>query len=207
MHEAIAEIHKTKIVAIIRVKDSSTIGLIAKCLVEAGITALEITSNTPDYLDSITQLQTKYPSIFIGAGTITNDKLAKDAISAGAHFLVTPNTSRQVLDVAKSTQTPILVGALTPTEIYQAYEWGADLIKVFPTNSVTYDYITSLTSGPFNDIPLVAVGSVDENNAKKWIESGAVCVGFGGELTSPILSAEEYITRKSRIISLIKSIS
>lgn len=206
MQNTLSVILQSKAVAIIRVKESTDIPSIADCLVESGITALEITSNTPNYLNALIDLQQQYPDLRIGAGTITTPQLAHEAIEAGAHFLVTPNTSKTVIDEAKKASIPILAGAFTPTEIYQAYEWGADLIKVFPTNNISYNYITSLVSGPFNQIPLLAVGSVDETNARKWLEAGCVGVGFGGELTQPIEDAAAYTARKTRIKYLLDSI-
>lgn len=199
-------IKATKAVAIIRVSNPADIDLIAECMVEAGIEALEITSNTPGYIDGIKRLMQKLPYTCIGAGTITNPQLAKEAINAGAQFLVTPNTSRIVIDIAKAANTPILAGAFTPSEIYQAYEWGADLIKLFPSGALSPDYVTSLTRGPYDHIPLVAVGSVDENNASAWMAGGCVGVGFGGSLTQPIVSSEQYKQRIIRVRALLTSI-
>lgn len=199
-------IKSSKAVAIIRVKDPIHIIRIADCLVEAGVQALEITSNTPGYLDGIRKVKEKYPRIHVGAGTITHPALAQEALAAGAEFLVTPNTSQPVIDAAKRAGVPILVGAFTPTEIYQAHDWGADLVKVFPSGAVSPDYIASLTYGPYNDIPLVAVGSVDENNASTWMEAGCVGVGFGGNLTQPIENESDYGQRLARVKALLTSI-
>lgn len=206
MSNTLATIKASKAVAIIRVTNPNDIDPIAECLVSAGVKALEITSNTPDYIEGIKRLKQQHPNTCIGAGTITNPQLAREAIEAGAQFLVTPNTSKAVIDTASIANIPILVGAFTPSEIYQAYEWGADLIKVFPSGAVCPDYIASLTRGPFHHIPLVAVGSVDENNASAWMAAGCVGVGFGGSLTQPIFSREDYKHRSSRIRTLLTSL-
>ena len=206
MSNTLTTIKTAKAVAIIRVANPDDIDLIAECLVDAGVKALEITSNTPGYIEGIKRLKQHHPNTCIGAGTITTPQLAQEAINAGAQFIVTPNTSKAVIDIARAASTPILVGAFTPSEIFQAYEWGADLIKVFPSGAVSPGYITSLTYGPYDNIPLVAVGSVDENNASAWMAAGCVGVGFGGSLTQPILSREEYKHRSLRIKTLLTSI-
>lgn len=207
MTESLANICSSKAIAIIRVKDTHSIARIVDCLVDGGIKALEITSNTPNYLLAIKDIRKRYPNISIGAGTITNTFLASEAIDAGAQFLVTPNTSRPVIAMANTRGIPIVVGAFTPSEVYNAYEWGADLVKLFPSNVLGLDYVKSLVSGPFNQIPILSVGAVDEKNAADWLEVGCKGVGFAGNLTQPILSENDYTIRKARIKSLLNSIN
>src|SRR5690554_2112828 len=103
-----------KLVAIVRLKELGTAEKAIKSLVEGGVKALEITSNTPRYLEEISKARKTFPNILIGAGTITNASIARDAIMAGAQFIVTPNTNKSIVKMAHHYNIPVLMGALSP---------------------------------------------------------------------------------------------
>ena len=148
----------------------------------AGLTALEITMNTPDAAGIVARCRAEVPSgKLLGMGTIRNIAEAEAAIAAGAMFLVTPNTDIKVIELAKRHQLPIIAGAFTPTEVYAAWAAGADLVKVFPCGVVGPAYIRELR-GPFEQIPLVAVGGVNLNNLGDFFAAGAAGVGVGTSL-------------------------
>ena len=138
-------------------------------------------------------------------GTVINADLAERAIKAGAHFLVTPNVNQQVIELANQASVPVLVGAMTPTEIVQAWEWGADLIKLFPANLLGVNYLKAV-SGPLDQVKIVPTGGVNIENAKDWLAAGAVGLGLGSSLlTTALIEAEDYqeITRKAKAFSEI----
>jgi len=156
----------------------------------AGLTALEITMNTPGAPEIINRCRPEVPQgKLLGMGTIRNLAEAEIAIGAGAMFLVTPNTDRQVIELANARGIPVIAGAFTPTEVYAAWAAGANLVKVFPCGSVGPDYLRELR-GPFEQIPLLAVGGVNQNNLRDFFAAGAVGVGVGNSLFGQAALAE-----------------
>lgn len=156
----------------------------------AGLSALEVTMNTPDAAGIVSRCRSEVPpGKLLGMGTIRNVAEAEIALAAGAMFLVTPNTDPRVIELAKSRKIPVIAGAFTPTEVYTAWSAGADLVKVFPCSAVGPGYLRELR-GPFEQIPLVAVGGVNLNNVGDFFTAGAVGVGVGNSLFGQAALAE-----------------
>ena len=147
----------------------------------AGLQAVEVTMNTESAEEIVAANQPLVPDgKLLGMGTIRNLNEAHRAVAAGAMFLVTPNLDLEVVAYAKGEGVPIIVGALTPTEVYAAWAAGADMVKVFPCGAMGgAGYIRSLL-GPFDDVPLVAVGGVTRENFGDYLAAGAKGVGVGG---------------------------
>jgi 2-dehydro-3-deoxyphosphogluconate aldolase/(4S)-4-hydroxy-2-oxoglutarate aldolase len=148
----------------------------------SGLQAIEITINTDQALEIVSSNRASVPSgKLLGMGTIRNLLEAKKAIEAGAMFLVTPNTDTAVINYAVSKSVPVISGALTPTEVYTAWSAGASMVKVFPCRPFGPEYIRELR-GPYNQIPLVAVGGVDLDNIREYFAAGARAVGASTSL-------------------------
>ncbi|OOQ57739.1 bifunctional 4-hydroxy-2-oxoglutarate aldolase/2-dehydro-3-deoxy-phosphogluconate aldolase [Mucilaginibacter pedocola] len=179
----IKNIEAAKVVAIIRTDDSESVGATIDSLVAAGITALEITSNTPDFCKHITRARQTHPDVMVGAGTIINPELAKQAIAAGAQFLVTPNMNPDVIAEAKAAEVVTLMGAITPTDIAVGINNGADFIKIFPAGPMGLDYFKALL-GPYKGTKFLAVGGIGAANAAEWLAAGAVGIGVGGSVVN-----------------------
>ena len=179
--EIIKRIESNKIVAIIRSKEQSSIERLLNILISSGIQVLEITSNTPGYTEEISKARSKHKDILIGAGTITDPILAEEAIESGAQFLVTPNTNTEVIDVAHRADIPVMMGALTPTDVANAINHKADMIKLFPAGVMGLDYFKAL-KGPFDSTKFFAVGGIGTENIREWIDAGIDGVGIGGSL-------------------------
>ncbi len=164
---------------------------------DAGLSAIELTMNTPDAEKTVYRLKDEVPTgKWLGMGTIRNLDEAKRAKDAGAMFFVTPNLDRSVIRFAVENNIPIISGALTPTEIYTAWSDGADMVKVFPCNAFGPGYFKDL-QGPFDDIPLVAVGGVNEKNLMDYFAAGAVAVG----VSSALFGKTDFINRDIDAIS------
>ncbi len=200
-NKIINRIESEKIVAIIRVANESEVEALVEKVIGAGINVLEITSNTPGFSQQIKRAKIKFPHILIGAGTITNGRLAKQAINCGAEFLVTPNTNAGIIPLAHEAKIPVMMGAMTPSEIATALEYGADFIKIFPATTLGPEYLKAIR-GPFNDAKFFAVGGVNVLNASLWIKAGACGIGIGGSLTS----GDPEILR-STVAELIKQVN
>ncbi|AQS55021.1 bifunctional 4-hydroxy-2-oxoglutarate aldolase/2-dehydro-3-deoxy-phosphogluconate aldolase [Novibacillus thermophilus] len=171
-----------RIVAIIRgVTGEGFDGLIGT-LVENDIHIMEVTVDTPGVYEKIERIKTQYSDqVAIGAGTVLDSETARLAISAGAEFLVSPSLHLDVIKTAKRYGKTVLPGCMTPTEIVQAYEAGADAIKVFPASVVGPKYFREL-SGPLGHIPLLPTGGVNLDNARDYLDAGAVAIGLGSAL-------------------------
>lgn len=205
----IVKILKTeKIVAIVRMKEQLEVPAFINSLIKGGIKALEITSNTPGFSEEIANARNRYTQfdVLIGAGTVTNVHIAKEAIEAGAQFLVTPNTNIEVIKVAHAHDIPVLMGAVTPTEVCVAIENGADIIKLFPAGSLGINYFKAIKA-PLDKVDFFVVGGINLSNIKDWMEAGAAGVGLGSVLTQTteeegVLEPIESIVKK--FIQLIK---
>lgn len=149
---------------------------------KAGLQAIEVTMNTENAAQIISSCRLFVPSgKLLGAGTVRNPEEAKQAKEAGAMFFVTPNLNTSVIEYAVANQIPIISGAFTPTEVYSAWAAGADMVKVFPCGMLGPGYIKDLL-GPFDQIPLVAVGGVNISNVKDYIKAGSAAIGVGKSL-------------------------
>lgn len=198
-----------KVIAIIRLKDGRLTGGVVDNLVEGGINVLEITSNTPDFTKEISQARERHTNVLIGAGTITNKRLAKQAIEAGAQFLVTPNTNEGIIEVASTADVPVIMGAFTPTEIADALSYGADAIKLFPSNQLGIPYYKSI-KGPFSDSLFFAVGGIGIHNIEEWMTAGVNGVGVGSALIDTDIQTDEDLknisVRAEKLLEFIRGL-
>jgi 2-dehydro-3-deoxyphosphogluconate aldolase/(4S)-4-hydroxy-2-oxoglutarate aldolase len=177
------------IIAIFRMRaaDHAVEGLGAA--VRGGFEAVEITLNTPDATDALSEVAGRTDAI-IGAGTILHPDQVKEVYDAGAEFVVTPVMIPEVVDAAHALSLPVLMGASTPTEILGARRAGADWVKVFPAESLGGpDYIGHVL-GPLEDLPLLVTGGITGENYLGYLDAGAELVGFGGAVFDASLAAE-----------------
>lgn len=173
---------ETKVIGILRGIGPELFSGVMAASFAAGLLAIEITMNTVGAEAMIRSCRPQVPEgRLLGMGTIRDLAEAKRAVAAGAMFLVTPNFDPEVIAYAKSQALPVVVGALTPTEVYAAWKAGADMVKVFPCAPLGPGYIRELR-GPFDHIPLVAVGGVTPENLRDYRAAGAVAVGMGASL-------------------------
>jgi 2-dehydro-3-deoxyphosphogluconate aldolase/(4S)-4-hydroxy-2-oxoglutarate aldolase len=170
---------------VIRANSADVAIRVAGTLIDAGMPTVEITLTVPNAVDAIAKLtRANRVEAMIGAGTVTTADEARAVIRAGALFIVSPALLPDVIEVARKAHVMMIAGALTPTEILDALRAGADLVKVFPVQSLGGPtYIRSLR-GPFPDLPLVATGGVSIDNVADYFRAGATAVGVGSELIS-----------------------
>ena len=170
------------VIGILRGVSADLFGEIMAAAFAAGLEAIEVTMNTEGAEGIVSRFRAAVPEgKYLGMGTIRNVIEAERAKNAGAMFMVTPNLDRMVIARANTHGIPIIAGAFTPTEVYQAWDSGADMVKVFPCRTGGPVYIRELR-GPFDRIPLVAVGGVTFANVQEYLAAGAVAVGVGASL-------------------------
>lgn len=154
----------------------------AKAVVAGGIQFIEITWNTHKADELIAELRSEFPTFSIGTGTLLNLEQLQQAIDCGAQFLFTPHTDLAMIKAAVDAGVPIVPGAFSPTEILTAWQAGATCVKVFPISALGgAAYLQSL-QGPLGHIPLIPTGGVTLENAKIFIDAGAIAVGLAGDL-------------------------
>ena len=169
------------VIAILRGVARDDAVAVADAVVDAGVTALEVTADTPNATSSIAAITDRVDDALVGAGTVLDAETARAAQLAGAEFLVTPTVNRDVIRTANRYGTPVVVGAHTPTEAVEAYEAGADAVKVFPAKTGGPEHVAAI-GGPLPQIPLVPTGGVGADNAGEYVRAGAVAVGVGSSI-------------------------
>lgn len=180
--EILATIEKYKAVAVIRLPDSDQYEPVAEAMYEGGIRVSEITMTVPNAISLIKKAVANSPDdAIIGVGSVTNAEMTQKAVEAGAKFVVSPIMTKEIIDKANELDVPVMPGAFTPTEIQQAWEWGADIIKVFPADIVGMNFIKAVKA-PLPHLKLMPTGGVSLTNGGEWIKAGASAVGVGSAL-------------------------
>lgn len=189
----VEKITEEALVAIIRTEMDAHIPKIAEALAAGGVHCIEITTNTPNALKWIEHLAAENRSgLVIGAGTVLNGRMAKECIAAGARFVVTPFTRKDIIEEAHRSDVPVISGAMTPGEIAEAHEMGADIIKVFPAEFFGPKYIKAIKA-PLDYVKLAPTGGINNQNAGEWLKAGADALGIGSALfTAKILEERRY---------------
>ena len=181
-----SRIEQIGIVPVIRASSEREAHIAAEAVCKGGIPIVEITMTCPGAINVIRDLtKTQGSEILIGAGTVLNAEDARRSLDAGAQFLVSPGFNRATVEFAARESKLIMAGALTPTEIIEAWSAGSDLVKVFPCGQVGGAKYIKALKGPLPQIPLVPTGGVNLSTAPEFIEAGAAALGIGGELVQP----------------------
>ncbi len=173
---------KMPVIGIIRNLTVADINFVLPIYKQAGFTTIEITLNTPEALSVINSLALEYKGeLNVGAGTVcTLDDLAA-AITAGVNFIVTPIFKAEVVKKCVSMEVPIFPGAFSPTEIYEAWELGASMIKLYPASVVGPAYVSAVLA-PLNKVKLMPTGGIHLSNMLAFMKAGATSLGIGSEL-------------------------
>lgn len=173
------------VVAVVRSESSEKLVKVVEALAEGGVTAAEITFTVPNALDVIREAGRAIgDALALGAGTVLDPETARAALLAGAEYLVAPTFNPDVIRLCRRYDKAVMPGAFTPTEVLGAWEAGADVVKVFPADTVGPAYFKALR-GPLPQIRLMPTGGVDLNTAEAFLKAGACCLGIGGSLVEP----------------------
>ncbi|NLB64145.1 MAG: bifunctional 4-hydroxy-2-oxoglutarate aldolase/2-dehydro-3-deoxy-phosphogluconate aldolase [Fibrobacter sp.] len=176
---------------------------IVKASQNAELKLIEITMNTPQAPELIANLKQNSTELTIGAGTVCREKDLKQALTAGAEFIVSPAFQENIAELCQKQNIPYLPGALTPTEVQHAYHHGATMVKVFPVGAMGGPAYIKELRGPFAHIPLLACGGVNADNAKDYFAAGANAIAFGGSIfKNSLLNAESWPEVSTKIRSL-----
>lgn len=178
------------VVAVIRLTDASKLGPVIDALGAGGVRAIEVTMTVPGAIRLIEAIAPTLPKdVVLGAGTILDPETARQAILAGARFIVGPVLNPAVISLCHRYDVAVAPGCFTPTEILAAWEAGADIVKVFPATALGPGYLKDVR-GPLPQVRLMPTGGVSVANAGAWIRAGAVAIGVGTALVDPAAVAE-----------------
>lgn len=182
------------LVAVIRGPSQDLTINMVEALVAGGVLGIEITYTTPNAPQVVKALDQAFgEKIVLGMGTLTEPYQAQEAFEAGAHFLVSPICEPELGQAMIATSLPVMIGAMTPTEVYQAYRQGADVVKIFPGSTVGPGHIKAL-KGPFPFIEMMPTGGVNVENVAEWFAAGVFGVGAGSELCPTTWAKEGRFT-------------
>jgi 2-dehydro-3-deoxyphosphogluconate aldolase/(4S)-4-hydroxy-2-oxoglutarate aldolase len=181
--KVLGRVVESGLVAIVRTDSPDLAARIADACAQGGVATLEVTFTVPGAAAVISDLAKRYPpeQITIGAGTVLDPETARVAILAGAQFLVSPSVNTETARLANRYQIPYMPGAGTVRDVVEAMECGADIIKVFPGETLGPEFIKAVKA-PLPQASLMPTGGVSIENAATWIKAGAVALGVGGNL-------------------------
>jgi 2-dehydro-3-deoxyphosphogluconate aldolase/(4S)-4-hydroxy-2-oxoglutarate aldolase len=171
------------IIPVVRAESAEEAMQAIEAIRAGGISILEITMTVPGAIGVIEEVTKRYgDEALVGAGTVLDGETARACIVAGARFVVSPALNLETIEVCRGNDVAVMPGALTPTEVVQAWSAGADFVKVFPAGAVGgASYIKSLKA-PLPQIELVPTGGVSLKTAADFIRAGASALGVGADL-------------------------
>ncbi len=173
---------------IIRTHDFDKAIKVFDILVRSGAKCIEFTSTVPNFAQAIFKAKelVKGMDIIVGAGTVLNKEIAFEALEGDPDFIVNPVQNLEVLEIAKEYGKVCFMGGFTPTEIYNAWESGADFVKVFPASTLGPKFIRSLKSGPLPFVRILASGGMEVDVVRNFLAQGADVIGIGNEVANMV---------------------
>ena len=188
------------LVAVIRADSGELLADVAEALLEGGMDVMEVTFTVPGALGVLERVADQIGDrALLGAGTVLDSETARAAMLAGAEFIVSPAVNLDVIKICRRYDKAILPGALTPTEVVTAWEAGADIVKIFPSDLGGPAYLKSLRA-PLPQVRMLPTGGVNLDTAADFLKAGACALGVGGSLV-------EASSIKSRDFARITSLA
>jgi 2-dehydro-3-deoxyphosphogluconate aldolase/(4S)-4-hydroxy-2-oxoglutarate aldolase len=200
-------IEREGIVAVIRIKEPEKLRAVIDAIADGGVRALEVTMTVPGAVELIRHLAPALPAGFVfGAGTVLDADTAARVIDAGAQFVVSPVFRQSVIEACHARGVPAMPGCFSPTEILDAWDAGADIVKVFPATALGPGFFKDVR-GPLPQVKLMPTGGVTLDNAGDWIRAGAVAVGVGTALLdAKAIAAGEYAVLRANAERIVANV-
>lgn len=178
----LARVLRSTIVAVVRAKSGELLADVASALLEGGVDVMEVTFTVPQADKIIEKVAERLGDrVLLGAGTVLDTETARIALLSGAQFIVSPAVNPDVIRLCQRYSKLVMPGALTPTEILTAWEAGADIVKIFPSEITGPAYLKAL-HGPLPQVRLMPTGGVNLETATEFLRCGACALGIGGSL-------------------------
>ncbi|MBL3699368.1 bifunctional 4-hydroxy-2-oxoglutarate aldolase/2-dehydro-3-deoxy-phosphogluconate aldolase [Leucobacter luti] len=202
-----AELRAAPVIAVLRAATAAAYAPVVDALLAGGVNHVEVTLSTPGTIAALPALAARFgDAARIGVGTVTGLADAHAAVAAGAAYLVTPTTDREIIAVATAAGLPVFPGGFTPTELHAGWQAGATAVKVFPASHLGAGYVGDLR-GPFPGIEVVPSGGVTGEGALEWLRAGACAVSMGGPLLRDAFAGGEPAALTARARELMARIA
>ncbi len=180
--EVLGKIQAIGLVPVLRADSEEQAMALANAIADGGMNCMEVTMTIPDATKVMKRLAKERPEILLGAGTVLTEEEAKTCIGEGAVFIVSPAFNAKTVEYCNKSGIAVLPGALTPTEVINAWNAGADVVKIFPASAMGgAKYIKSLKA-PLPNIEMIPTGGVSLETAHSFLEAGAYALGVGADL-------------------------
>jgi 2-dehydro-3-deoxyphosphogluconate aldolase/(4S)-4-hydroxy-2-oxoglutarate aldolase len=177
------------VVAIIRSQSPDLLVDVAEALLAGGVEVMEVTFTVPKATEVLEKVASKLGDrVLLGAGTVLDTETARVALLAGAQFIVSPAVNLEVIELCRRYSKLVMPGAFTPTEVVTAWQAGADIVKIFPSDVTGPKYLKAL-HGPLPHVRLMPTGGVNLDTAGEFLKAGACALGIGTSLVDPKLVA------------------
>ena len=181
-----SELVLPKVTVILRGYETKQVMSVVEQLVGTKVNSIEVASNSPHAMESIAAARKEFGAeVHVGAGTVKNAELARQATAAGAEFMLSPIMfTQEIFDLAKEAGVITVPAAFSPTEIQKMIDMGADIVKVFPAGQLGPDYLKAVQA-PLGKLPLMVVGGVNVANVQSYFDKGATYAGIGSGIFDP----------------------
>lgn len=181
-----SELVLPRVTVILRGYETKQVLTVVEQLVGTKVNSIEVASNSPHAMESIAAARKEFGAeVHVGAGTVKNAELARQAIAAGAEFMLSPIMfTQEIFDLAKEAGVITVPAAFSPTEIQKMIDMGADIVKVFPAGQLGPDYLKAVQA-PLGKLPLMVVGGVNVANVQSYFDKGATYAGIGSGIFDP----------------------
>lgn len=203
--ELIQEMGRTRLVAVVRSKSAEEALATAKAVAQGGVQFIEITFSVPSALDVI-EILVAEGRLHVGAGTVLSNEEAEEAIGTGAQFIVSPSLELNLIPICHDANVPCIPGAATPTEILAAARAKADLVKIFPADTIGGPDFVRQMSGPFPDIRFMVSGGVSLTNIKGYVQAGVTGICLGSAYLTSTLAQKGHaglVSELQQFVSLV----
>jgi 2-dehydro-3-deoxyphosphogluconate aldolase/(4S)-4-hydroxy-2-oxoglutarate aldolase len=207
--EVAQKITNIGIVPVVRAASAKQAMQAAEAVCAGGIPIVEMTMTVPGAIELIAQLvKTVGSDVLVGAGTVTDAQTAQRCLDAGAEFIVGPGFDSETVKLANHGGKLVMAGALTPTEVINAWKAGSDLVKIFPCGTVGGAKYIKALKAPLPHVPMVPTGGVNLTTAAEFIQAGAAALGIGGELVSASAlqsgNTREIIESAQKFVAIVR---
>jgi 2-dehydro-3-deoxyphosphogluconate aldolase/(4S)-4-hydroxy-2-oxoglutarate aldolase len=196
--EVLKSIKEAGVVAVVRGESKEEALKVVDAVSKGGIKVMELTMTVPNPVDVIKEVSEKYKGtdVIVGAGTVLDSETARACILAGAQFIVSPSLDVDTLKLCNRYKVLVMPGVMTVKDAITAFEYGVDVVKIFPANLYGPSVIKSF-KGPLPQGDFMPTGGVSVANLHEWIEAGAVVVGTGGDLTKGAKTGDYDLVEKT----------
>ncbi len=208
--ERVQRLTRASIIAVVRAPRRDLVVPLSEALVAGGVTAIEITTTTPDALNAIRDARAALGArAMIGVGTVLENITCRGALDAGAEFVVSPILRTGMVPLCHAADVPVMLGAFTPTEAQLAYEAGSDFVKLFPADSLGPAFVKAVRA-PLPHLRLVPTGGVDLSNVVDFLNAGCAALGAGSSLVSSEILRDlnwpELTRRAAAFIAAVRTV-